>query len=258
MCDARSGVRFDDQGFPLGIDEAVLPDLDAMLAAAGRHQVRLIPVLLDFHLCGAPRVVNGVQLGGRSRLIIDSDARTALVDRVLQPIVERCATDDSVIAWDIFNEPEWCLRRRPRTVSGAVSFDALQRFLGQAVECVQSLARQPVTVGCAGTWRLDLVTPLSLDFYQVHWYDRFGWSALSKPIAELGLPDRPVVLGEFSGRTAQVADVLDTARKAGYEGAFVWSLLAEDEQSDYPVALREWVRAQAANADETDEPRRGE
>ena len=81
-----------------------------------------------------------------------------------------------------------------------VSFDSLQRFLGDAVTCVKQSARQPVTVGCAGTWRLDLVTPLGLDFYQVHWYDRFGWPALARPVAELGLHDRPVILGEFAGR----------------------------------------------------------
>jgi hypothetical protein len=244
LCDARSGVRFDGDGFPAGVDEAVFPDLDAMLAAARRHQIGLMPVLLDFHLCGAPQIVNGVQLGGHSRLLADPDAGTAFVDRVLRPIVERYASDDAIVAWDVINEPEWCLRGGPLFRRTAVSFDALQRFLGEATRCVQRLARQPVTIGCAGTWRLDLVTPLGLDFYQVHWYDRFGWPALARPVAELGLHDRPVILGEFAGRSTRVADVLDAAKQAGYEGALVWSVLADDEQSGYPPVLGEWVRAQ--------------
>jgi hypothetical protein len=244
LCDARSGVRFDAHGFPLGIDEAVLPDVDAMLTAARRHHVGLMPVLLDFLLCGAPTIVDGVQLGGRSRIIADRDAGAAFIDRVLRPIVERFGRDDAVIAWDVFNEPEWCLRGRPWPGRTAVSFDALQRFLGETVSCVQRSARQPVTVGCAGTWRLDLVTPLGLDFYQVHWYDRFGWSALARPVAELGLQDRPVILGEFAGRGHRIADVLDAAKRAGYEGALVWSVLAEDEQSAYPPLLVEWIRRQ--------------
>ena len=33
LCDARSGVRFDSAGTPLGLDEAVFPDLDALVAA---------------------------------------------------------------------------------------------------------------------------------------------------------------------------------------------------------------------------------
>jgi hypothetical protein len=241
LCDARSGVRFGSDGFPIGVDEAVLPDIDAMLAAAHRHHVGLMPVLLDFHLCGARQIVNGVQLGGRSRLIADRDAGTAFIDRVLRPIVERYGSDDAVIAWDVINEPEWCLRDGPRP---DVSFPALQRFLGEAVRCVQGSARQPVTIGCAGTWRLDLVTPLGLDFYQVHWYDRFGWPALARPVAELGLADRPVILGEFAGRSTRIADVLDAAKQAGYAGALVWSVLADDEQSAYPPVVAAWLRAQ--------------
>ena len=54
LCDARSGVRFDSDEFPVGVDEAVLPDINALLAAARRHHVGLIPVLLDF-ICAAHR-----------------------------------------------------------------------------------------------------------------------------------------------------------------------------------------------------------
>jgi hypothetical protein len=245
LCDARSGVLFDRNGFPVGVDDALLADLDAMVAAARRHHVGLMPVLLDFHLCGKPRIVNEVQLGGRSLLIARPDARTAFIDRVLRPIVERYASDDAVIAWDVMNEPEWCLREGWRSARTTVSFDALQRFLGEAVSCVRRSARQPVTIGCAGTWRLDLVTPLYLDFYQVHWYDRFGWPPLARRVGELGLNDRPVILGEFAGRGVRLAKVLDAARRAGYEGAFVWSALADDPQSAYPPDLGAWIRAHA-------------
>jgi hypothetical protein len=87
------------------------------------------------------------------------------------------------------------------------------------------------------------VRSLGLDFYQIHWYERFGWAALARPVSELGLLNRPVILGEFPGRSARIADILDTARIAGYEGALVWSVLAEDGQSAYPPAIGEWVRA---------------
>ncbi len=239
LCDARSGVRFDGDGFTYGLDEAVLPDIDALVAAARRHQVGLIPVLLDFHLCSPATIVNGVQLGGHSRLVTDPAARTTFVDGVIRPIVERYATEDAVIAWDVMNEPEWCLLGQ---TSSAVPFDALQRFLGEMVRAVHESARQPVTVGSAGTWRLDLVTPLGLDFYQIHWYDRFGWRALSRPVEELGFLDRPAILGEFPGRSRRVTEVLTAATQAGYEGALVWSVLAEDAESGYPEALRAWVR----------------
>jgi len=241
LCDARSGVVFDGAGSPLGLDGAALADFDALLGAARRYGLGLIPVLLDFHLCGPLEMVDGVQLGGRSKLIADPASRAAFIDRVLRPIIERGAGDDAVIAWDVINEPEWCLSGGlfSRTT---VRFGALQRFLGDAVQCIRRLAPQPITIGCAGTWQLDLVRPLGLDFYQIHWYEKFGWPALDRPVADLGLHDRPAILGEFSGRGSRITEVLDTAKRAGYEGALVWSVLSDDEYSAYPADLADWVR----------------
>jgi mannan endo-1,4-beta-mannosidase len=244
LCDARSGVRTDGEGCPAGIDAAVLPDVEALLGAADRRGVRLVPVLVDFHLCKPARIIDGVQLGGRSSWIADADARAAFAERVIQPIAAAFGAHPAVAAWDVMNEPEWCLGGGPVPRRSLVTAEALGSFLQQLVQCIGVNAAQPVTVGCAGTWRLDLVRPLGLDFYQVHWYERFGWRALTRPVSELGLDDRPIVLGEFSGR-APVADVLDAAAGAGYEGAFVWSVLAEDVASTYPPAIAEWVRAHA-------------
>ena len=178
LCDARSGVRFDNAGTPLGLDEAVFPDLDALVAVARRHGIRLMPVLLDFHFCKRRRVVKGVQLGGHVRVLADPGARSALVDLVIRPIVERYRDEEAVIAWDVMNEPEWCPRTGP-----------VREFLRLAVACVRESASQPVTIGCAGMKGLDLVRPLGLDFYQVHWYEKFGWAALERPVSELDLND---------------------------------------------------------------------
>jgi hypothetical protein len=242
LCDLRSGVRFDAAGMPIGLDDAALPDIAVLLDTARRYGIRLIAALLDFHLCGPRRIVNGVQLGGRSHLIADPDAANALIEGVLRPIVQRFGTDAAIAAWDVINEPEWCLRGGLFPRRRSVAFDALQRFLGDAVQCIRREARQPITVGSAGTWRLDLVRGLDLDLYQIHWYDRLGWDALARPVAELALGGRPVLLGEFSGRSIRSADVLAAAKQAGYEGALVWSILSEDEHSAYPACVAEWAR----------------
>ncbi len=243
LCDGRSGIRYDEEGLPIGLDDSFFPDVDALLNAARTYGVRVMPALFDFHLCGPPRVVDGVQLGGRAHLV-GPDGRQRLIERVLDPIFERYGEDESVEAWDVMNEPEWCLRRSRALGRPRVAFLTMQTFLHAVILSAHRSARQPVTVGCAGTWQLDLVRPLGLDFYQVHWYEKFGWESLERPVAEFGL-DRPVILGEFSGARSRrgVARVLDTAEQAGYRGALVWSVLSDDDQSGYPPEIVEWVRA---------------
>ena len=244
LCDGRSGIRFDDAGRPTGLDDVFFADVDALVAAARRHAVRLIPTLLDFHLCAPRQMIAGVQLGGRAHLLREDRGRGALIDRVLAPILERYGEEDAILAWDLMNEPEWCVQGLPDSSWAPVPFSSVQAFLREAAAAVRGSARQPVTVGSAGTWNLDLVKPLGLDFYQVHWYEAFGWRALERPVRHLRL-DRPVILGEFSGRHPRIPDVLQAARQAGYQGAFVWSLLANDGQSGYSPELVAWARANA-------------
>jgi hypothetical protein len=248
LCDGRSGILYDTNGLPVGPDASLFADIDALLTVARAHNLRVMPVLFDFHLCGPLRLVNGVQLGGRAQLIEPRGSK-ALMDRVLAPVFERYGQHDTIEAWDLMNEPEWCLRRSRSFGLPAgfgrppASFPVLQTFLQEVVRCAHALTRQPVTVGSAGTWCFDLVRPLGLDFYQVHWYERFGWATLERPVNELEL-DRPVILGEFSGARSRLgaARVLDTAERAGYHGALVWSVLSEDEASGYPPEIVAWIR----------------
>jgi hypothetical protein len=266
LCDGRSGIQYNSSGRPTSLDHACLSDLDALMAAARRYDVRVMPALFDFHLCSPLQLLDGVQIGGRTQLIIDPDGRSALLENVLTPILRRYGDDDIVAAWDVFNEPEWCLDMLPASrppglpdrsspveeTERRLAFDALQGFLHLTVQCVRAFARQPVTVGSAGLWQLDLVRPLGLDFYQVHWYERFGWPALERPVQDLGL-DRPAILGEFSGRATRwaIAEVLEAAQRAGYRGALVWSVLAEDDQSEYSPEIIAWIRAHADGVNST-------
>jgi hypothetical protein len=187
-------------------------------------------VLLDFLVCDRARVIRGVQLGGRSRLIEAGDDCHAFLDLVLQPLFERYGRAQQIFAWDIINEPEWI---------STVSREDVHAFLERCVTLVHSCTRQQATVGSAGArWR-DRYRDLDLDFYQVHWYDKLRRQpSLDTPVAAMSF-DRPVVLGEFptrgSGRSPQ--EIVTTARRAGYAGAFAWSLSAGDECSDESECL---------------------
>jgi len=240
LCDLRSGVRFRRDGLPIGLDDEVFADMDVLVGEASMHGIDLIPVLLDFHLCREARTVSGVQLGGRGYLIAEEEGRAATLERVVQPIVRRYGGHEAIAAWDVFNEPEWCVDLLASPPGVDDPFGAVQTFLAGAVNAVRASSRQPVTIGLAGTSRLDLVRPLGLDLYQVHWYEHFGWPALRDEAAALGL-GAPVILGEFPGRSGRAGDILDAAEAAGYAGALVWSLLADDEQSGYPPDMLAWT-----------------
>lgn len=225
LCDGRAGIRFDRAGVPEGLDDEVLVDLDAALAAGRRHGLRIMFVLLDFHWCHPARHLKGVQLGGRRRVLTSARARDALLANVFRPILERCGRDETIMAWDVMNEPEWVTRGLgSRNPDRTIARPAMHRFLAASVSLIHGIATQPVTVGSASARWLAFYRDLGLDFYQVHWYDKLDARApLDARPSALAL-DRPIVLGEFpitrSKRT--VPEILDVARANGYAGAFCW------------------------------------
>ena len=225
LCDGRAGIEFSERGRPVGPDRFLFRDVDAALETALRHRIQIMFVLLDFLWCSAARGMRGVQMGGRAHILQDPGNRHALLDTVLRPLLERYGTDPSVFAWDIINEPEWIKTLTPEEVHA---------FLVDAIALTRASARQPVTIGSAGTrWR-DRYKGLGLDFYQVHWYDGLKHQPpLDTPVAGLGF-DRPVLLGEFPtrGSRRRPADIIEAAQAAGYSGAFYWSVLAKDSYSD--------------------------
>jgi hypothetical protein len=224
FCDGRAGIRFSPGGRPLGLDEFLFRDVDAAVAIAGRHGIRIMFVLLDFLWCDPVSTTRGVQMGGRTHVLADAGSRNALLDLVLRPLLERYADEPQILAWDIINEPEWI------TTIGAID---LRAFLIDAVGLIHSTTCHPVTVGSAGVrWR-DRYAGLGLDFYQVHWYDKLKHQpSLDTPVSTLNF-DRPVLLGEFPTRGSKRAPeaIVEAARLAGYSGAFYWSVLAKDECS---------------------------
>lgn len=238
LCDGRAGIRFAPDGTPLGLDDSVLPDLDAALAAVAARDMQIMFALLDFHWCAPPRFVEGVQLGGRSDVLQSDAKRDALLDRVFAPIFDRCRDLEQIFAWDVINEPEWATCGLGARGGACVKLRRMRTFVRDTAALAHRLTRQPVTVGSAAARWLDTWRDLDLDFYQTHWYEHLeARSPLARPVGTLGL-DRPVVLGEFPSRVApsELRRILEAAREAGYAGAFVWSVLADDAATDFAAA----------------------
>ena len=247
LCDMRAGVRFDGDGVPVALDPAVERDLDVALRLLERRGLRMMPVLFDFHLCRPRRFVNGVQLGGRSRLLRVAEFRGRLLEAVVEPLLVRYGSDPHIAAWDLLNEPEWATfgvgTWNPVT---SVSRGAMRAYLGEGASLVHALSNHGVTVGSASAATLDLVRGLGLDFYQPHWYDRLDRRApITRDCGTLGC-DAPVVLGEFPTRGSKRApgDLIALARQAGYAGAYFWSVLADDAHSEFDALETALARAE--------------
>ena len=231
LCDGRAGIRFGEDGAPLEIQSEAWRDFDVALDLVRQAELSLMPVLFDFHLCRPRRVVNGVQTGGRSRLIAHADLRAKLLDNIVAPLLANYGHTAEIGAWDLFNEPEWAtFGVGTWNPVSSVSKAAMRGFLHAGATRVHAVTRQQVTVGTASATTLSLVRGLGLDFYQPHWYDRFEERApLGRHTATLDC-DAPVVLGEFptcnSARTP--SELLTTAEQSGYAAAYFWSALADD------------------------------
>lgn len=234
LCDGRAGIRFSPAGTPLGPDDRLFADIDAALETAAAEGMKVIFVLLDFLWFAEASLVNGVQTGGHSAAVTGAYKQRALRRRLLAPLLERYGRSPVILAWDIVNEPEWATRGWSGGGSGtSVSFPAMRRFIKRVSRLVHRHTGQLATVGLGNAAGLPLVRGCGLDFYQVHWYDRWESIApLSWPVPELGL-DRPLLLGEFPTRNSTLSSetIVAASRDSGYCGALGWSLLAKDDFS---------------------------
>jgi hypothetical protein len=285
LADGRAGVRFAEDGTPESLDGSVLADLDVVVSAARESGVGLVLVLLDGDWL-VPSGGEGSSVGGHADTIREVSKRTALLERVLRPVLLRYADEPGVLAWEVMNAPDrrtlglanprgkqvrgwlrtasgWLaaakhpvvslgralglLRERAEAPSW-VEPEQMRAFLAEAVGLVHRHTRALATVGLQSATSLDLVRGLGLDLYSVAWAPEHGDEALRHAVSDLRL-DRPLLLCAYPGNHPRksIKTVLDTARSAGYGGAFVWSVLRHDTLSGYDGQLGQWSKNHAGH-----------
>lgn len=284
FCDGRSGIVYDERGLPGGLDPYVLQDLDVALEAAQRAHMRLCLVMLDHRWCfsGIVGAVADPASGetllvrlpeGRSSVLVEPEGRTALIDAVCAPIVERYSTAGAradlapaIAAYELMNEPDFVVEEWEqdlnRRVRRPVPFTALADAIARFNDLVHERSHAWTTIGGAKTrhlWAWD-DPELGLDVVQIHTYpDRRlpddDLNILGTRASDL-VSRHPLLLGEFPcdgphqhppsamPPPTTLREYLEFALADGYVGAWLWSFSGTDDYGSPPTEpLRQFALA---------------
>ncbi len=244
FADGRASPEFDADGFVTGLDESFAGDFDTAIALAGEYGFQLIPVLFDFLLCGNPDELNGAPLFGHADLIRDPDLWGSLLLNALDPLLEAHGNAPEILAWEIMNEPEWCLNdielppgiSRPPELppEGAVTTAEMEAFVSGIAQFLRdhpATVDPLVTLGSASYNYVGLWNATGVDLCQFHLYNCAG----CLDDGELLPATSACLLGEFTAieelTDRSVLEYLQGTCSGGYAGALPWSWRARDDFS---------------------------
>ena len=265
--DGRAQPTWDarNRDLAVGLDPQFYADFDNMLWRAGRAGFKVMPVLWDFIAMNKPDGKATRGQGMKGKLFTDPDLANAFCENVLRPLVSRYAGNETIIAWDIFNEPEWCVTETGEaTTTQKLPLKALQTFIGRCASIIHTDGGAVLaTVGSASVkwcWELGPTRPdwcadfwgdaplvasnngdpaAFLDFLQTHYYP---W--MKKEIDPFQNPPstyadahrKPVVIGEAQANLIKqysAPSLAANARAQGYAGLLYWSYEGVDAKGGW-------------------------
>ncbi len=202
----------------LEVDPAVYGDIDAALTLAEKHDLYFTFVLFS-----------GVGPDQLPAAWLNNLSQRQQLANALAPLFARYANNPRVMAWDIFNEPEWQIWGGQASEANAVSLASLI--------AAQVHANSPtlVTLGEAILDGIPMWKSVPLDFHSPHWYSNIesgDWCAICRDYASISRQwgvTIPVVIGEWDAKpdAPQTRSRWQHWLDAGYAGAWGWSIFPE-------------------------------
>ncbi len=268
------GIAHPSGPSPTPLDPGVAVDLRALLDLCSRIGLRAIPSLVSFEWFFPPRRGRGgIVRRGRAELALgpgaDGGARSldAFFDATLEPLLRIPGssgqpTHEAVFAWELVNEPDWCVKKHH------VAPAAMSRFVERGVERIVD-AGYVATVGFLHAevpWlaertrdRLVALARRGRYLHQIHHYPRARGPGL--PVASASPFGEATLVGEMASNDAPSARWPETSLRAseedpehylerrlelvetaGYRLALLWSRNANDEKSGFDASVREQIR----------------
>ncbi|HRP58315.1 cellulase family glycosylhydrolase, partial [Agriterribacter sp.] len=232
--------------------EGFLQRMDRFLQIASGHHIKPLFVLFDSVWDPYPKL--GTQRepkpGVHNSGWVQNPGKEALLDSTQYPrleayvkgVVGKFASDDRVLGWDVWNEPENMNNEYYRKMEPANKADIVLVLLKQAFEWARSVdPQQPLTAGLwAGDWsapdKLKPIETLMVEESDVISFHNYSDAAsFEKNIAELQRYGRPILCTEYMarGNNSTFEGSLPVAKKYNV-AAYNWGLVDGKSQTIYP------------------------
>lgn len=234
------GIQFQGDT-PSGLGPSAVSDLEKALELAEKHDLHLMLTLFSFDNFSPSTLMRGTEVRGMKPIATSAARRLALVDRVVRPFAraaEQSDYRDRLVAWDIINEPEWAMQGPSKYCRNDdfpaqnglehLTHDEMEVFVSDVIRGLRAESRALITVGGAATFWRCAWKYVDIDFYQFHLYDWVDeWIPYDREPAELGIVDKPAIMGEFptSGLSrASYEQLVDYWYENGWAGALGWAV----------------------------------
>jgi hypothetical protein len=236
--------------------EEFLDRVDRVLGIAAGHGISVMPVLFDGIWDPEPRpgpqraprrgIHNSTWVQGPGAAVVADRSRWASLRPYVEHLLGRFGSDERVIAWDLFNEPDSpnpsYLWRDPTRKRERIA-DLLELVWDWAEGIDPS---QPLTVGVylvpssPHPERASRVARIALERSDVVSFHCYGAEpVLQRAIDGLAKLGRPLVCTEWMGRPTSPPELIDVFRRTGV-GCYTWGLVDGRSQTKYPWIS--WVR----------------